>query len=151
MLPLLQPVLVTVAVCTILILALWKTLLLTPFKLVIVFFHEASHVVACKLTCGHAQIGEGEGERKGDGEGSQIGEGEGKEKMGMGWKRGALKGKRKKNWRRGIGYDYWEDNALGLQEHENGLKKTMREKAWDQAAGILASLVGYGFVLAHRN
>ncbi|XP_052115340.1 uncharacterized protein LOC107478787 isoform X3 [Arachis duranensis] len=47
--------LVTVAVCTVLILALWRTLLLTPFKLVTVFLHEASHAVACKLTCGHVE------------------------------------------------------------------------------------------------
>lgn len=35
------------------ILALWRTPLLTPFKLITVFLHEASHAIACKLTCGH--------------------------------------------------------------------------------------------------
>ncbi|KAJ8753714.1 hypothetical protein K2173_026390 [Erythroxylum novogranatense] len=47
--------LVTVAVCTVVILALWRTMLLTPFKLVTVFIHEASHAIACKLTCGHVE------------------------------------------------------------------------------------------------
>ncbi|KAH1251845.1 hypothetical protein GmHk_05G014619 [Glycine max] len=45
--------LVTVAVCTVVILALRRTVLLRPFKLVTVFLHEASHAIACKLTCGH--------------------------------------------------------------------------------------------------
>ncbi|KAI4324654.1 hypothetical protein MLD38_030122 [Melastoma candidum] len=31
---------------------LWRTILLKPFKLVTVFLHEASHAIACKLTCG---------------------------------------------------------------------------------------------------
>ncbi|KAD3640808.1 hypothetical protein E3N88_30031 [Mikania micrantha] len=31
---------------------LWRTFLLTPFKLITVFLHEASHAIACKLTCG---------------------------------------------------------------------------------------------------
>ncbi|KAK9204052.1 hypothetical protein WN943_014309 [Citrus x changshan-huyou] len=44
--------LVTVSVCTVVILALWRTSLLKPFKLVTVFLHEASHAIACKLTCG---------------------------------------------------------------------------------------------------
>ncbi|KAG4182516.1 hypothetical protein ERO13_A09G048600v2 [Gossypium hirsutum] len=47
--------LVTVAVCTVVILALWRTILLRPFKLVTVFLHEASHAIACKLTCGHVE------------------------------------------------------------------------------------------------
>ncbi|GMH03954.1 hypothetical protein Nepgr_005793 [Nepenthes gracilis] len=47
--------LTTTAVCAILILALWRTILLMPFKLVTVFLHEASHAVACKLTCGHVE------------------------------------------------------------------------------------------------
>ncbi|KAL2342478.1 hypothetical protein Fmac_003763 [Flemingia macrophylla] len=47
--------LVTVAVCTVVILALWRTVLLRPFKLVTVFLHEASHAIACKLTCGHVE------------------------------------------------------------------------------------------------
>ncbi|KAJ4843298.1 hypothetical protein Tsubulata_039411 [Turnera subulata] len=47
--------LVTVSVCTVVILALWRTVLLRPFKLVTVFLHEASHAVACKLTCGHVE------------------------------------------------------------------------------------------------
>ncbi|BBH04116.1 hypothetical protein Prudu_015169 [Prunus dulcis] len=32
-----------------------KTILLRPFKLVTVFLHEASHAIACKLTCGHVE------------------------------------------------------------------------------------------------
>ncbi|KAH1140793.1 hypothetical protein GYH30_057054 [Glycine max] len=47
--------LVTVAVCTVVILALRRTVLLRPFKLVTVFLHEASHAIACKLTCGHVE------------------------------------------------------------------------------------------------
>ncbi|KAL2648968.1 hypothetical protein GLYMA_05G237900v4 [Glycine max] len=47
--------LVTVAVCTVVILALRRTVLLRPFKLVTVFLHEASHAIACKLTCGHIE------------------------------------------------------------------------------------------------
>ncbi|WVZ23959.1 hypothetical protein V8G54_002503 [Vigna mungo] len=47
--------LVTVGVCTVVILALWRTVLLRPFKLVTVFLHEASHAIACKLTCGHVE------------------------------------------------------------------------------------------------
>ncbi|KAE9613911.1 hypothetical protein Lal_00016513 [Lupinus albus] len=47
--------LVTVAICTVVILALWRTVLLRPFKLVTVFIHEASHAIACKLTCGHVE------------------------------------------------------------------------------------------------
>ncbi|KAM7482989.1 hypothetical protein LguiB_007572 [Lonicera macranthoides] len=47
--------LTTVSVCTVVILALWRTVLLMPFKLVTVFLHEASHAVACKLTCGHVE------------------------------------------------------------------------------------------------
>lgn len=35
-----------------LMIQLWRTFLLTPFKLITVFLHEASHAVACKLTCG---------------------------------------------------------------------------------------------------
>ncbi|RLN39322.1 uncharacterized protein C2845_PM01G11250 [Panicum miliaceum] len=31
---------------------LWRTFLLTPFKLITVFLHETSHALACKLTCG---------------------------------------------------------------------------------------------------
>ncbi|KAH9778731.1 hypothetical protein KPL71_007441 [Citrus sinensis] len=48
--------LVTVSVCTVVILALWRTILLKPFKLVTVFLHEASHAIACKLTCGKVLI-----------------------------------------------------------------------------------------------
>lgn len=29
--------------------------MLTPFKLITVFLHEASHAIACKLTCGHVR------------------------------------------------------------------------------------------------
>ncbi|XVE72079.1 hypothetical protein DITRI_Ditri11bG0010100 [Diplodiscus trichospermus] len=46
---------VTVGVFTVVILALWRTVLLTPFKLITVFLHEASHAIACKLTCGHVE------------------------------------------------------------------------------------------------
>ncbi|KAF8407798.1 hypothetical protein HHK36_006934 [Tetracentron sinense] len=34
---------------------LWRTILLTPFKLITVFLHEASHAIACKLTCGQVE------------------------------------------------------------------------------------------------
>ncbi|KAI4324653.1 hypothetical protein MLD38_030122 [Melastoma candidum] len=44
--------LIAISVCTVVILALWRTILLKPFKLVTVFLHEASHAIACKLTCG---------------------------------------------------------------------------------------------------
>ncbi|KAH7288912.1 hypothetical protein KP509_31G049400 [Ceratopteris richardii] len=37
------------------ILALWRTPLLTPFKLITVFLHEASHAIACILTCGKVE------------------------------------------------------------------------------------------------
>ncbi|ESR55875.1 hypothetical protein CICLE_v10023924mg, partial [Citrus x clementina] len=47
--------LVTVSVCAAVILALWRTILLKPFKLVTVFLHEASHAIACKLTCGKVE------------------------------------------------------------------------------------------------
>ncbi|KAJ9564434.1 hypothetical protein OSB04_000400 [Centaurea solstitialis] len=44
--------LATVGIYSLVILALWRTFLLTPFKLITVFLHEASHAIACKLTCG---------------------------------------------------------------------------------------------------
>ncbi|XP_022893488.1 uncharacterized protein LOC111407985 [Olea europaea var. sylvestris] len=47
--------LATVGVFTLVILALWRTFLLTPFKLITVFLHEASHAIACKLTCGKVE------------------------------------------------------------------------------------------------
>ncbi|XP_022759261.1 uncharacterized protein LOC111305751 isoform X2 [Durio zibethinus] len=47
--------LVTIGVFTVVILALWRTVLLTPFKLITVFLHEASHAIACKLTCGQVE------------------------------------------------------------------------------------------------
>ncbi|XP_056162921.1 uncharacterized protein LOC115681392 isoform X3 [Syzygium oleosum] len=47
--------LVCVGVFTVVILALWRTFLLTPFKLITVFLHEASHAIACKLTCGQVE------------------------------------------------------------------------------------------------
>ncbi|KAK6925267.1 hypothetical protein RJ641_009593 [Dillenia turbinata] len=47
--------LTTLGVCAVVILALWRTLVLMPFKLITVFLHEASHAVACKLTCGHVE------------------------------------------------------------------------------------------------
>ncbi|KAF7811266.1 peptidase M50B-like superfamily protein [Senna tora] len=40
---------------TVVILALWRTVLLTPFKLITVFLHEASHAIACLLTCGKVE------------------------------------------------------------------------------------------------
>ncbi|XP_065014757.1 uncharacterized protein LOC135678860 isoform X1 [Musa acuminata AAA Group] len=46
---------VTIAVFTVVILALWRTVLLTPFKLITVFLHETSHALACKLTCGDVE------------------------------------------------------------------------------------------------
>ncbi|XP_071901806.1 uncharacterized protein [Coffea arabica] len=42
-------------VCSVVILALWRTVLMMPFKLITVFIHEASHAIACKLTCGHVE------------------------------------------------------------------------------------------------
>lgn len=47
--------LATIGVFTVVILALWRTFLLTPFKLITVFLHEASHAIACKLTCGQVE------------------------------------------------------------------------------------------------
>ncbi|KAL3343571.1 hypothetical protein AABB24_027213 [Solanum stoloniferum] len=47
--------LATLGVCAVVILALWRTVLLLPFKLITVFIHEASHAIACKLTCGHVE------------------------------------------------------------------------------------------------
>ncbi|GMJ01250.1 hypothetical protein like AT1G67060 [Hibiscus trionum] len=47
--------LVTIGVYTVVIFLLWRTFVLTPFKLITVFLHEASHAVACKLTCGHVE------------------------------------------------------------------------------------------------
>ncbi|CAL5367335.1 unnamed protein product [Camellia sinensis] len=44
--------LITIAIFTVVIFALWRTFVLTPFKLITVFLHEASHAIACKLTCG---------------------------------------------------------------------------------------------------
>ncbi|GAB2288867.1 hypothetical protein Dimus_023175 [Dionaea muscipula] len=47
--------LVTIGAFTLVILLLWRTVLLTPFKLITVFLHEASHALACKLTCGQVE------------------------------------------------------------------------------------------------
>ncbi|TMW88136.1 uncharacterized protein [Solanum lycopersicum] len=44
--------LVTIAVYTVFIFILWRTFIITPFKLITVFLHEVSHAIACKLTCG---------------------------------------------------------------------------------------------------
>ncbi|VFQ87601.1 unnamed protein product [Cuscuta campestris] len=44
--------LITIGVYSVVILGLWRTFLLTPFKLITVFLHEASHAIACKFTCG---------------------------------------------------------------------------------------------------
>lgn len=40
---------------TVVILVLWRTFLLTPFKLITVFLHEVSHAIACWLTCGKVE------------------------------------------------------------------------------------------------
>ncbi|GKV16786.1 hypothetical protein SLEP1_g27377 [Rubroshorea leprosula] len=45
----------TIGIFTVVILALWRTVLLMPFKLITVFLHEASHAIACKLTCGDVE------------------------------------------------------------------------------------------------
>ncbi|KAL7232039.1 hypothetical protein ACSBR2_010121 [Camellia fascicularis] len=47
--------LITIAIFTVVIFALWRTFVLTPFKLITVFLHEASHAIACKLTCGQVE------------------------------------------------------------------------------------------------
>ncbi|KAJ8761225.1 hypothetical protein K2173_001281 [Erythroxylum novogranatense] len=47
--------LVMIGVYSLVILLLWRTFVLTPFKLIAVFLHEASHAVACKLTCGQVE------------------------------------------------------------------------------------------------
>ncbi|CAL2262283.1 unnamed protein product [Prunus armeniaca] len=47
--------LISVAVCTVVILVLWRTVLMTPFKLITVFLHEVSHALACMLTCGKVE------------------------------------------------------------------------------------------------
>ncbi|KAB5561120.1 hypothetical protein DKX38_006077 [Salix brachista] len=47
--------LVTIAIFSVVILALWRTFVMTPFKLITVFLHEASHAIACKLTCGQVE------------------------------------------------------------------------------------------------
>ncbi|XP_048443672.1 uncharacterized protein LOC103950639 isoform X3 [Pyrus x bretschneideri] len=47
--------LISVAVCTVVILVLWRTVLMTPFKLITVFLHEVSHAIACLLTCGKVE------------------------------------------------------------------------------------------------
>uniref|UniRef100_A0A0V0I9M0 Putative ovule protein n=1 Tax=Solanum chacoense TaxID=4108 RepID=A0A0V0I9M0_SOLCH len=44
--------LVTIGVYTVFIFILWRTFIITPFKLITVFLHEVSHAIACKLTCG---------------------------------------------------------------------------------------------------
>ncbi|KAI4388954.1 hypothetical protein MLD38_001237 [Melastoma candidum] len=44
-----------IGVFSLVILALWRTFILTPFKLITVFLHEASHAIACKLTCGQVE------------------------------------------------------------------------------------------------
>uniref|UniRef100_A0A2P2LTL5 Uncharacterized protein MANES_02G069400 n=1 Tax=Rhizophora mucronata TaxID=61149 RepID=A0A2P2LTL5_RHIMU len=47
--------LIAIAVYSLVILLLWRTFLMTPFKLIAVFLHETSHAVACKLTCGQVR------------------------------------------------------------------------------------------------
>ncbi|XP_021755105.1 uncharacterized protein LOC110720390 [Chenopodium quinoa] len=46
---------ITIGLFTVVILALWRTFLLTPFKLITVFLHEVSHAIACLLTCGSVE------------------------------------------------------------------------------------------------
>ncbi|KNA25864.1 hypothetical protein SOVF_001710 [Spinacia oleracea] len=46
---------ITIGIFTVVILALWRTFLLTPFKLITVFLHEVSHAIACLLTCGSVE------------------------------------------------------------------------------------------------
>ncbi|XP_024362210.1 uncharacterized protein [Physcomitrium patens] len=45
----------TIGAFCFIILALWRTPVLLPFKLITVFLHEASHATACKLTCGKVE------------------------------------------------------------------------------------------------
>ncbi|XP_021763574.1 uncharacterized protein LOC110728219 [Chenopodium quinoa] len=45
---------ITIGIFTVVILALWRTFLLTPFKLITVFLHEVSHAIAC-FTCGSVE------------------------------------------------------------------------------------------------
>ncbi|KAJ3682764.1 hypothetical protein LUZ60_012991 [Juncus effusus] len=45
----------TIGIFTVVILVLWRTGLLMPFKLITVFLHETSHALACKLTCGDVE------------------------------------------------------------------------------------------------
>ncbi|KAL5726095.1 hypothetical protein ACHQM5_009165 [Ranunculus cassubicifolius] len=45
----------SIAAFAVVILCLWRTFLITPFKLITVFLHEASHAIACKLTCGDVE------------------------------------------------------------------------------------------------
>ncbi|XP_047315571.1 uncharacterized protein LOC124919383 [Impatiens glandulifera] len=47
--------LITIGIFFLVILLLWRTFVLTPFKLITVFLHEVSHAIACKLTCGHVE------------------------------------------------------------------------------------------------
>ncbi|KAK8306217.1 hypothetical protein V6Z11_D03G112600, partial [Gossypium hirsutum] len=47
--------LVTIGSSLLPFLLLWRTVLLLPFKLITVFLHEASHAIACELTCGHVE------------------------------------------------------------------------------------------------
>ncbi|KMZ75659.1 hypothetical protein ZOSMA_111G00100 [Zostera marina] len=51
-----QTVFIVIIACfTLGILALWRTFVITPFKLITVFLHETSHALACKLTCGDVE------------------------------------------------------------------------------------------------
>ncbi|GAA0139149.1 hypothetical protein LIER_00758 [Lithospermum erythrorhizon] len=45
----------TIGVFIVVILLLWRTFLLTPFKLITVFLHETSHAIAAWLTCGKVE------------------------------------------------------------------------------------------------
>ncbi|KAM5571187.1 hypothetical protein ABKV19_011680 [Rosa sericea] len=47
--------LITTAISIVIILVLWRTVVMTPFKLITVFLHEVSHALACWLTCGKVE------------------------------------------------------------------------------------------------
>lgn len=46
---------IATGISTLVILVLWRTFLLTPFKLITVFLHEVSHAIACLITCGSVE------------------------------------------------------------------------------------------------
>jgi hypothetical protein len=48
-------IIVTIGVTLILVTILWRTFILAPLKLVVVFLHELSHALAACITCGKVQ------------------------------------------------------------------------------------------------